>query len=363
MLSIFRLKILLFYPLSLFLLLSPSLSSEKGSPEYEHAIRAFAEENRKLNQLLINLKDESESEIWQTFSKDQKRWDWYREAKSNGFHHPKSRKAFTHYWVTASELTKQRANLLQDWKKSINAPWSDDWSGYYTCSLGDEDARLMIMHRGTRAWFRISVIRGSTRHAGSVMGIADINGNVGRYSDNKLRTPKLGETQSWLTMLRKVAPGEDIKLIESNAGIYHGVRASFDGHYIRRRGLHSAEKRDLIIRIKEWKEFEVETKKMQEKERLQDLAKVEGFLNQYTKSVDQCSGSVKKIAQLFRRLSHDKDKDPSYHQALKGNGQRVVDERYKYLENLPKDRLRVWLDSYDLYKEANNSVTYAIRPE
>ena len=61
-------------------------------------------------------------------------------------------------------------------------------------------------------------------------------------------------------------------------------------------------------------------------------------------------------------LSHDKDKEPSYHQALKGNGQQVIDERYKYLENLPKDRLRVWLDSYDLYKEAKNSVTYAIRP-
>ena len=44
----------------------------------------------------------------------------------------------------------------------------------------------------------------------------------------------------------------------------------------------------MIIKVKEWKELEVETKKMQEKERLQDLAKVEGFLNQYTKSVDQC---------------------------------------------------------------------------
>ena len=183
MLSIFPLSTFLTSALFVFLSSPLALASEKGSPEYQQAIKAFEEEDRKLNQLWANLKDEIQGEAWSTLLNDQKKWLHYRDARSNGFHHPESRNEFTHYWKTSSQLTKLRTELLKDWKNNIKAPWTNDWSGYYTCTLSSEDSYLMIIHQGNNAWFNIKVTGGRTLHVGLMMGVAEINGNIGRYTD------------------------------------------------------------------------------------------------------------------------------------------------------------------------------------
>ena len=101
MLSIFPLLAILTTALFIFLSSPLALASEKGSPEYQQAIKAFEEEDKKLNQLWANLKDEIQGEAWSTLLNDQKKWLHYRDARSNGFHHPESRNEFTHYWKTS----------------------------------------------------------------------------------------------------------------------------------------------------------------------------------------------------------------------------------------------------------------------
>ena len=71
MLSIFPLSTFLTSAVFVFLSSPPTLASEKGSPEYQQAIKAFEEEDRKLNQLWANLKNEIQGEAWATLLNDQ----------------------------------------------------------------------------------------------------------------------------------------------------------------------------------------------------------------------------------------------------------------------------------------------------
>ena len=365
MLSIFPLSTFLTSALFIFLSSPHALASEKGSPEYQQAIKAFEEEDRKLNQLWANLKDEIQGEAWPTLLNDQKKWLHYRDARSNGFHHPESRNEFTHYWKTSSKLTKLRTELLKDWKNNIKAPWTNDWSGYYTCTLSSEDSYLMIMHQGNNAWFNIKVTGGRTQHVGLMMGVAEINGNIGRYSDDELRISEIGETQSWLTLLRKVSPGEQLKIIESNAGIYHGIRASFDGHYIRRRDLTGEERREMMIKIKEWKELAKETRESQKKEKIDQKLRIKPYLDLYDESIRHLTESMMLVAGTLKKMTFDKNRENEFERALTKTDSTIVDERYRFLEDLPKERLKVWLDAYELYKrdkKARKTVTLTIAP-
>ena len=85
-----------------------------------------------------------------------------------------------------------------------------------------------MVEKDGKLHFVIQVVRGPTSHLGALAGVAAWNTRIGWFSD-KGRDPSKPEE----TNLAFVQRGRELEVIGANTGFYHGMRAYFDGKYIK----------------------------------------------------------------------------------------------------------------------------------
>lgn len=119
----------------------------------------------------------------------------------------------------AEDRTKWLKGLVREWgtDETLTGEWSDSHGG--TVQIVEQDGKLM---------FDISCVRGPTSHNGELAGVAFWNAPIGWFSDKGRDPAKEDETNlSFILRDRK------LEIIGANTGEYHGVRAYFDGEYVK----------------------------------------------------------------------------------------------------------------------------------
>lgn len=115
----------------------------------------------------------------------------------------------------SARLTVLRAYRSPD-REGWTGTWIDGYGGALEIDTAPRDAG--------RFTFAIEVVRGSTAHTGSITGVAETRGAIAFFSDGADPVP------TWIVLLRRP---HTIKVVTANSERYHGLRAYFDGVYVR----------------------------------------------------------------------------------------------------------------------------------
>ena len=162
--------------------------------------------------------------------KEQLDWLEYRENRSNsaavydgGVPEGKEQTSVD-YWETAEAITATRTRIINGLinpdtitDKVWEGSWEDGEGGILDISE-NEDGSIV---------FLAQCVRGPTYHTGSISGTAPTNGNQARFTE---ASEVEGEGEIWLTFIRE---GARLELFGQNTSHYHGMRAYFDGTYVR----------------------------------------------------------------------------------------------------------------------------------
>ncbi len=141
------------------------------------------------------------------------------------------------FWIARTERTLARTDVLGGWLRYYrDLPGDAGWSGAWTD--GDGGWLLMLYDDSARLAFDLFVVRGPTHHLGQLEGVAKRIGRSARFTT----VSEWDETPTWLTF---VAEGPPVRLWGENTHWFHGMRAYFDGDYVRVRALSEDEGRRL----------------------------------------------------------------------------------------------------------------------
>lgn len=201
----------------------------------------FAIADRELNeQYQLTRKVLSES-AFESLREEQRDWLRYRDARSTEAVRYDERltpegkeKDSAYFWKQMTQLTMNRTEMVEGWRdtrfdKPLTGRYADDYGG-----------RMLLYQEDDRLYFLIDVVRGPTYHMGGIAGVAQINDELARYSDDDTENK---EKETWVTF---IIGGQRLKLITANARYYHGARAYFDGEYLRVDDLTAEEKKAVV---------------------------------------------------------------------------------------------------------------------
>lgn len=126
------------------------------------------------------------------------------------------------YLEAAAELAKVRTTFLQALAKqevveTLTGVWSDSYGGHIEILEGDG-----------RIYFVMECVRGPTSHLGGLAGQAAWNRTIGWFSNKGREDGGEGETN-----VSFVLKGSQLEVTGANTAPYHGVRAYFDGTYVK----------------------------------------------------------------------------------------------------------------------------------
>ncbi|MGE9267302.1 MAG: lysozyme inhibitor LprI family protein [Verrucomicrobiales bacterium] len=192
------------------------------------AERVFERDDAKLNQLYQELRQTLPEERFAELRSDQRAWidyrDFFAEAAvaqlGEGEGEAKREGA---YWEAMAELTRGRMAILEGWKATEA---ERTWAGRYRDGYGGE---LVLREEEGALRFEIAVVRGPTFHTGELEGKAERNGFLARFSDGGAEHSDGKKT--WVDF--EVLDGARVRVTGIHTHPYHGVRAFFDGVYVR----------------------------------------------------------------------------------------------------------------------------------
>jgi uncharacterized protein YecT (DUF1311 family) len=229
--------------LALFLLGSVALAApkEEKSPTLKQAQAEFEKADRDLNAAWAELKKQVGGTA--ELVAKQQAWIGYRDRIATSptvtglpgdrWDEKVARKT-PEYFQCAAEMSRDRAA----WLRGYGGPFNDsDLSGHWSDSYGGD---LQIVQKGGKLFFEVEVVRGPTAHNGSLAGVASWNSPLGWFSDKAGEKDKPGETN-----LAFVLENPILRVFGAHTQPYHGLRAYFDGDYVRVRNLTADEKRKL----------------------------------------------------------------------------------------------------------------------
>jgi uncharacterized protein YecT (DUF1311 family) len=211
-------------------------AQEEREPTLAEAKAAFAKADRALNEAWKKARAAAQEADVERLTFSQREWIRFRDdqAEADGFQGPgKNPKQSPGYFTTAAHLTESRT----EWLTGRAKPVEDDLTGYWIDGRG---GTLRIVQRGDRLLFDIDVVRGPTSHTGSVAGIASWNARLGWWSDKGREPDKTEESN-----LAFIDRSPELELIGANTFHYHGVRAYFDGDYVKIAPLNEEEKAEV----------------------------------------------------------------------------------------------------------------------
>jgi len=208
--------------------------------------QSSAQENKSIEQLKVDI-SVADRELNQVYQKakstlpewgfaelqvDQRDWIVSRDegaregARFDGGAEEGKEKLSSAYWESILAETEGRISTIRGWMNWDK--FAHEWEGVWTDGCG---GWLSILENEPgRFTFLIDVVRGPTYHLGSLEGVAEWNGSSARFSMKEDGE----EAETWLTFIKR-----DVKLevIGENTSPYHGVRAYFEGKYVRVREL------------------------------------------------------------------------------------------------------------------------------
>ncbi len=131
--------------------------------------------------------------------------------------------------IYRADMSYSRTKVLQ----ALVAPANSTWSGVYEDSFGGTisiDARADGLH------FMIDVVRSSTFHTGRIVGVARLKGETAifRSTTEDFSTDAEDTLSVVVTFSRD---GSQLAVVAENAQNFGGMRAYFDGSYVRVGGL------------------------------------------------------------------------------------------------------------------------------
>jgi len=232
-----------FASITLFFLLTASLSSGQDTPSSRtppQAKASFAKADADLNQTWAGLKKTLTPGAFAKLLELQRQWLAYRDdlalspAYSGAPSGEKEARQSAEYFDTAAQLTEERTAWLKAYGEplpngSLTGLWNDSHGGY-----------LQIIEKPGALLFSIQVVRGRTAHTGELSGTAKWKSPKGSYSDKGLVPDKAEETTLEFTLT-----GNILEITGTNTGYYHGMRAYFDGTYLRIGDLSEEDKKTL----------------------------------------------------------------------------------------------------------------------
>lgn len=195
---------------------------------------SFESADRRLNSVWAKLKLKLSPAEFAELQREQRSWVEYRDytALSPGFsgapEDEKEALKSAEYFTAAADLTESRRRWLISLLQGENAAGEEPehrLNGTWTDSFGGS---LEIVAEPGKIYFVLQVVRGPTAHVGALSGVASWNRTIGWFSDKGREADKEDETN-----LSFVLKGPRLELTGANTSSYHGVRAYFDGTYVR----------------------------------------------------------------------------------------------------------------------------------
>ena len=215
-----------------------------GTPSLEQERARFEAADAQLNAVYADAARELPAGAFEELRLDQRRWlerrDPYAEdvahleAGAAGLTDPEDEPWF---WIARTERTLARSEVLGGWLSYYRGlPAEAGWSGAW--ADGDGGWLLMLDDGSAHLAFDLFVVRGPTHHLGQLEGVAERIGRSARFATASV----WDEAPTWLTF---VAEGPRVRLWAENARWFHGMRAYFDGDYVRVRALTEEERGQL----------------------------------------------------------------------------------------------------------------------
>ena len=138
------------------------------------------------------------------------------------------------YLETAAFMAEERTA----WLLGLTRKWGDDenLSGEWSDSCGGS---VRIVEQKGALVFSIECVRGPTSHTGEISGTAKWNQTIGWFS-----VKAEGEDEE--TSLSFILRDRKLEIIGANTGHFHGMRAYFDGEYVKTRLLTQKERTAVL---------------------------------------------------------------------------------------------------------------------
>lgn len=147
------------------------------------------------------------------------------------------------YMRAAAALADQRTEwlkgLIWDWPEdALTGHWIDGYGGVID----------IVQRGGVEVYFVMKCVRGPDSHLGDIEGLAFWNLYIGWYSDKDLEEGKGDETNLSFNFHDRV-----LEITGANTKYYHGLRAYFDGKYVKTKHLDDKEQARTMKAAKERK--------------------------------------------------------------------------------------------------------------
>ena len=222
-------------------------SALAGEPQLAAERQRFEAADAVLNQLYAEAAREFPELLFEQLRLDQRRWlaqrDPYAEQVANlqGAAEAGLETDEPWFWLARTERTEGRAQVLRGWLAYAREGSPGVWEGVWVDGYG---GRLLVAEGpADRVVFALLVVRGPTFHLGEIAGVAERNVRTARF----VTEPLFGEGRTWLTFVRD---GPWVRVVAENAESFHGMRAYFDGLYVRVDDL-TPEDRDALAAVLE----------------------------------------------------------------------------------------------------------------
>ncbi len=221
-------------------------SALADEPQLEVERQRFEAADAELNQLYAEAARALPELLFEQLRLDQRRWLSQRDtyaaqvASLQGAAEAGVETDEPWFWLARTERTEDRTQVLRGWLAYARGS-PGVWAGVWVDGYG---GRLLLAERpADRLLFALLVVRGPTNHLGEIAGVAERNVRTARFATE----PVYGEGQTWLTFVRD---GPWLRLVAENAETFHGMRAYFDGLYVRVGDL-TPEDRDALAAVLE----------------------------------------------------------------------------------------------------------------
>lgn len=212
-------------------LAAASFGSAQESLSPEQAKAKFDKADKALNAAWAEAKAALPEDEFEKLKESQRAWVDYRDylARSPLYSGADSQEELPvdspDYLSAAAELEDVRT----EWLRGLARKWDaeEGLTGVWTDSYG---GTLEVVERDGQIFFIVSCVRGPTSHLGDLAGVAEWNQTIGWFSD----ADRKEEGKEGVTNLAFVLRDDNqLEIIGANTGHYHGVRAYFDGHYVK----------------------------------------------------------------------------------------------------------------------------------
>lgn len=204
----------------------------------------FAAADGLLNALYAQAATELPAEAFEDLRRDQRRWLAGRDpyaaavARLQGGAAEGAEEDEPWFWLARAERTAARSEVLRGWLVYFrDGRDATGWEGVWVD--GDGGTVWVAEVAADRVALQVFVVRGPTFHLGELAGVAERHGRTARFT---ARFEDEGPP-TWLTL---VIEGPRLRVFGEHTWPFHGVRAYFDGDYVRVRTLESGERAELL---------------------------------------------------------------------------------------------------------------------